>query len=203
MINQKRVAELCLLFGIDFEMLMLCYNVYIRNQQISPEVNKVIDEYYKKTKKPWLKIIEELEEKGLIENLKPNVAIIELKNLIIMDKFVDEIFINSENVWESFYLRYPSKGISPDGYSYFTANLLDKDDKDYFLKHILKNADKFQANKILYILEDMFNFNPITKKPEGFAKVGVSKFLRNFETIVKQWEEEQSENSGSWGTKRY
>jgi len=204
MINQRKVLEFYDEYKLSIEKLFFCYNIYLRNSQQTPENNKLLDKYYKENSLEYIKMIDELVERDFIELLKPiKDGVIELKYVRVTDKFENLMFCNPDEIWENFYIRYPAKGVSPDGYSYFTANLLDKDDKEYFKKHILKNADKFEAEKMIFIISEMFDWNPTTRKPEAFAKVGVSKFIRNYQTIVKQWEEEQSENSGSWGTKRY
>lgn len=170
-----------------------------------PEIYGMMRDYYSNNKDDrYVDMVRKLNDRGFLEILKEpeNKNSIDLRYLKITEKFSDLLFISPDDIFAKFYSMYPSKGVSPDGYSYFTANLLDKDDKEYFIKNVLKNVNKSESDRILYLVSEMFDVG-FDGKPRNFAKVGISKFIRNISEILKQWEEEQNSNSGNWNSKVY
>lgn len=205
MLDYNKLLDFYNEHDLSADELMLLYTLYIRNEQIDPSIYKQMSTYYNKNRDKgyrFVTMVRNLRDRGFLEILKESGEedSIDLKYLKIDQKFVDLLFIRPDDIWSKFYARYPAKGVSPDGYDYFTANLLDKDDEQYFKKHILKNANKAEAEKILYYVEEMFDWNPYKQKPENYAKVGITKFLRNWNEIIRQWEEE--ETSGNWNSNR-
>ena len=208
MLDYVAVLKFCTDHDIMFEDFMLLHSLYVRNEQIAPESYEMMDDYFLRTKKtgiPWIKIVDDLEERKFLIVLKrektPNI--LQIKNLKVTQKFIDLLFCRPDEIWQKFYERYPAIGVAPDGLSYFTANMLDKDDEEYFKKHIIKNANKFEASKILYHIEEMFDWNPNKGKPEQYARVGISKFLRNWKEILRKHLEEQEQQANSdWRTRR-
>lgn len=169
-----------------------------------------MDAYFSEGKSsgiPWVNMIRKLEERDFIEVLKydpQNPNSVQIRNLKIKEKFTDLIFCDSNEVWKKFYTRYPSKGIS--GNESFIANMLDpkSDDEKVFKTKILKGANKAEADKILYFVEEMFDFDPIRQRPQRFASVGISKFIHNWDEILRQWLENEAEKAkGDWTTRMY
>lgn len=195
MINQRKVLEFYDEYKLSIEKLFFCYNIYLRNSQQTPENNKLLDKYYKENSLEYIKMIDELVERDFIELLKPiKDGVIELKYVRVTDKFENLMFTDPDIAFEKLYQMYPQYGYL-DGKT-FIANMLDKDDKEYFKKHILKNSDKFEAEKLLYIISEMFDVDIRSGRATQPAKVGITKFLRNLPEIIRQWEEEnQTDNN--------
>lgn len=197
MIDYDRVLDFCSAQKIDFEDLMLLYSLHLRNEQIDPALHSRMNEYYKRGKTngtAYVQKAKRLRDMGFLEFLKePEGAILEIKNLKLTDEYAGTLFIDPDEIWNMFYKRYPAKGWL-DGKS-FIANMLDPkgDDKAHFKKNILKNANKSDAWRILFVVEEMFDYDPIAERPSGYAKVGISKFIHNWDEILRQWEKDKEE----------
>lgn len=185
MLDYQKVLPFCVEHDLSFDELMLLYTIDIRNKNTHPELHPLMSQYY--SAKSNFDTILLLEKKGMLQILSRNKTDrkLLLRNLVVTDKFSDLLFIQPDNVWHEFYKRYPAVGIFGESNAYFQANMLGADDKEYFINNILKNANKEGADQILKRVEQMFSYNEYTGKPEGYAKVGISKFLRNWDEILK------------------
>lgn len=206
MIDYEKLLSFCLKQGMNNEEVFLLHSLFKVSNQ---EVNLIpkIKQYYSVNKDRGMKFIdiaEGLEERGLLTILKRNPdGGIDFKNLQITEEFKNLLFISDkEEIFERLYKMYPAKGVSPDGYSYFTANLIKTGDKEYFNKEVLKGMNKHDVDRMLYNISEMFDIDA-NGKPQNFAKVGFNTFIRNIHEIIRQWEEEQNSNSGNWNSKVY
>lgn len=206
MIDYKKCLEFCSEHQLSANELFLLYTLHIKSEQLMPEIYGKMRDYYSNNKDDrYVDMVRKLNERGFLEILKEpeNKNSIDLRYLKITEKFSDLLFADAENVWKSFLDRYPSKGISPDGMEYFSAKIISKDDEEIFKKKILKGVNKMAASELLYVLEDMFDFNYRTKEPEKFAKYGVSRFILNWDTILAEWKKEkEEEEKGNWRTRQ-
>lgn len=194
MIDYKKCLEFGLEHNIDQEELFLMYGLYIKDQQLMPEIYGQMREYYSQHKdNRYVDKVLKLEEKGLIEILKPleNKNSVDIKYLKITSKFTDLLFVsNKEIYWKKFRERYPQEGWM-DG-KIFKANNATEKDRENFEKNILKNMNRFDADNMILILESMFDWNVVKQKSEGYASVGIEKFIYNWEFILKEWQEDSS-----------
>ena len=198
MIDYKKCLEFCIEQKLKFPELMLLYTLHIRNEEVDKTLYKSMNTYYQDNKdEKFLTMVRDLEKRGFLEILRDDGTFIEISNLKIEQKFVDLLFIDPDEIWNKFYQRYPTKGYM-DGKE-FTANMLNPGDKELFKRKIIKNVDRFEAGKILYYVADMFDFNPKTGKPEKSAKVGISKFLLNWDEILRQWKEQEEDDNFNYG----
>lgn len=200
MIDYEKSAEFCSKNNLTMEELFLLYTLHLRNEYPSAELNKVSAAYYASNRNKgiaFVDMVNDLHDRGFLEILKQDEPDkIDVKNLRITEEFGDLLFVDPDFIWNKFYLRYPAEGYM-DG-KYFTANMLDPkgNDKQVFIKKVLKTVNKDRALELLYVLEDMFDWDPISKKPNRRARVGISKFLMNWDEILKQWKEDNEMNIG-------
>ncbi len=207
MIDYEKLLGFLNVQDLDVRELFLLYTLHIKNEQVAPELDGQMNLYYKRNKNKgagFVKMVEDLEERGFLTILKKNEdGSIDVKNLKIEEKFVNLLFCDPNSIWKEFLLRYPLKGISPDGMSYFPSKRIEKQDEENFKKKILKNVNKFEASQIIYIMEDMFDWNPKIQQPEKFATIGISRFILNWDTILSEWKKEQEEiDKGNWQSTR-
>jgi hypothetical protein len=199
MIDYQKTLKFCVENELEFEELVLLYTIHIRNSNESPELHPLMQQYY--NGKSNYDMIVSLEVRGFLTILRKDETKrkIKLNEILITEKFTDLLFIQPDTVWSEFYKRYPTVGIFGDGKGYFPAKTLAADDKEYFIREILKNADKFQADQIIKCVEEMFSYNIYTQKPEAYAKMGITKFMRNWDEIVKTHLETYHDvNARSW-----
>lgn len=207
MLETSRLLDFCITNNLDVEEYTLLNNLYLRNEQINPELFPLMDKYYRRNSsrgRKYVQMIKDLENRGFLETLKDiEEGSVEIKNLKISDKFSELLFINPEEYFERFYKAYPRKGIL-DGKE-FTANMITKDTKENFNKYVLKGANKQEGNAIMYIISEMFNVGLDGKPdPNVYAIIGIDRFCMNWQTIKEQWEEEQrNPANGNWSTRRY
>lgn len=202
MIDDGKVLEFCNSNKLKYEEFMLLRNLYLKNEQIMPELYSSMDKYYRENSSvKFVQMIKDLEERDFLEILKDsNDNSIQIKNLKISDKFCELLFVDPEEVWEKFLNSYPSKGVM-DGKE-FSAKMITKDTKDNFKKYVLKGANKMEADAILYIVQEMFDCD-VRGKPRNYAVIGVDRFVLNWQTIKKEWEKEQQEIiKGDWRTRQ-
>ena len=198
MIDYEKILDFLIENDLEFNEFMLLYTLHLRNLQEYPELYGRMDKYYSKRSETicYKDMIDSLEERDFLENFNKSTPYI-INRLKISEKFTDLLFIDESNAWNLFYSRYPKEGLSPDGNSTFYSNLIDKDSKDYFKKYVLKNSDKIAFEKIIKTMEEMFEWNG--EKSKGYARVGLNKYLLNFEEIMKNYQE--SKNNG-WKSTR-
>lgn len=204
MIDYEKVLTFCHKYNISFEEFMLLYTLHMRNQQYKTHLHETMSEYYQDKEINWIKTVNSLQERGFLEKLRdqkdPKRLLI--KDLRITEKFVNLLFVDPDEIWKKFLQRYPSRGFSPTGNSEFGANIVKENDKEYFMHNILKNADREEANNILSYLEQMFDYDENLQTPNLPAQFGVSRFLRNWDEILRQFLYEQNLGGGkNWSSK--
>lgn len=186
MIEYNKVLEFCVQHKLEMEELMLLYTIETRNKNTEPELHPLMSQYYTQ-KGGNYDMVESLAQRGFLTILdRSGSRRFNLRNLMVTEKFSDLLFVQPDYVWSEFYKRYPAVGVFGDKQAYFKANRLAPDDKEFFIKNILKNSTKEGAQQILKWVEEMFSYNPSTGKPEGYAEVGISKFLLNWDEILKE-----------------
>lgn len=201
MIDYEKLLSFCLKQGMNNEEVFLLHSLFKVSNQ---EVNLIpkIKQYYSVNKDRGMKFIdiaEGLQERGLLTILKKNAdGGIEFKNLQITEEFKNLLFVtDKEYYWNLFRERYPYDGYM-NGEHFYSNRPDPHKDFDLFKKHMLKNKNKSEADKMIQIIESMFDWNCVKKKADGYASVGISKFIYNWETILKEWQEESSSPSSNY-----
>lgn len=194
MIDYDKLITFCTTYNLEVEEFLLLYTLHIRNQNSTPEIYPLMDVYYKNKEINWSRKIRSLEEREFLIILKEprDGKTFLIKDLQITDKFVSLLFINPDDIWKKFVSRYPRRGLSPTGSSDFGSNVVKEGDKEYFIKNILKNADKIAADKIISLLEEMFDWDDTKKECQIMARYGISRFMLNWDEFVRQHEENES-----------
>lgn len=200
MIDYEKILDFLIENDLEFNEFMLLYTLHLRNLQEYPELYERMDKYYSKRSETicYKDMIDSLEERDFLENFNKSTPYI-INRLKISEKFTDLLFIDESSAWNLFYSHYPKEGLSPDGNSTFYSNLIDKDSRDYFKKYVLKNSDKIAFKKIIDTMQEMFGWNG--ERATGYARVGLNKYLLNFEEIMKNYQENESKKS-NWQSTR-
>jgi len=197
MIDYEKVLLFCEKHQLSFEEFMLLYTLHIKSGNYVEHLHSNMSEYYSNKKTNYVEMAKDLETRGFLVILKHiSPKIIRIKDLQITEKFVNLLFVDPDEIWKKFIERYPDKGYSPTGATQFGARIVKENDKEYFLHNILKNADKHRAEKILTSLEEMFDFDG--EAPTRPAQYGISRFIRNWDVLLKQHEENSESRGGNW-----
>lgn len=200
MIDYSKMLSFCIQYDLDADELFLLFSLYVKDEQMFTEVHGDMKKYFiKHMNNRYVDKVVSLEERGLLEFLRPieDKNKVDFKNLKITSKFIDLLFVKDKDIyWKKFRDRYPSEGWM-DG-KIFKANNATEKDRENFEKIILKNMNKSDADNMILILESMFDWNMVTNKPDGYASVGIEKFIYNWEYILKEWQEGSSSNSSNY-----
>lgn len=192
MIEYERFLKFCEKYGLSFEQFMLMYTINLRNQNSRPDLHEFMAKYYSgKMNTNWYEMVESLAERDFITILdrKKDLRKFLIKDLRLTDKFVNLLSIDVDEVWIKFVERYPLTGISPNGLGTFDSAISQdaEIDKQYFLRNVLRDSSRKGVDEILSTMENMFKWNGV--KATEYARVGISRFLRNWDTYLRMHKE--------------
>lgn len=188
MFEYSKVLEFCNGVGISVESFFLIHTIFLRNSEEDVDLFREMNVYYstipQNEEVDYVSIAISLQKKGLIKSSRRYVKgdkQIELKHFSLTDKCRDLLLCNPEEVWDKFVKLYPKTGRFSDG-TEFDARVIKRGDKEYFIKHILKNSSRPAAARVLYIVEDLYDGGNLP------AEMALSNFLTTWNIIQEEYE---------------
>ena len=222
MIDYLKVQQFLVDSDLLWEELGILYTIYSKKQ--NKEYATLAKKYYSKEfyslerKKQiplnWVSIVENLIDKGFIEDFrteeeKADTDKIQITKLSITDKFVKLLVMDKDTAYKEALACYPDTGIiDKNGVQtkYFTklgAN--NQDLKDFFYKEILKGGNLLLLNRFKFITLEIHdgyqkidnNTKEVKYEFSIMATMGWKKYLESFDEVIAKDFESQAVSTNS------